>query len=195
MRSGEFARSTKETRVRASVTIEGTGKAEIRTGIGFLSHLLSLLSYHGLFDIFVEAEGDREVDDHHIVEDIGICLGEAFSRALGDRSGIKRFGWASIPMDETLVHVALDLSGRDYLVYNVDLEDPWTGDFDTRLLEDFLMAFSRHIGANIHVDKVRGRSPHHVAEALFKALGISLDMATAKEERRSEIPSTKGVIV
>lgn len=195
MRAGEFIRETKETRVRAYVVIEGKGRAQIDTGIGFLNHLLSLLSYHGLFDISVEAKGDREVDDHHTVEDVGICLGEAFSRALGDRSGIVRFGYASVPMDEALVSVALDLGGRDFLVYNIRLGDPWTGDFDTRLLEDFLWAFSRHIGANIHVDMIRGSSPHHIAEALFKALGIALDRATAIEPRREEIPSTKGVVV
>jgi imidazoleglycerol-phosphate dehydratase len=191
-RSGTVKRKTKETEITAIIDIDGSGKAEIETGMPFFNHMLDSFSRHGLFDIKVEAKGDLEVDYHHTVEDVGLVLGEAFKKALGDKQGIRRFGEASCPLDETLAKVVIDLSGRPYLSYNVKIRPGRVGTFDTDLPHEFYAAFANQIGMNLHIDVIRGENPHHIIEACFKAFARAMDMATALDERITGVLSTKG---
>jgi imidazoleglycerol-phosphate dehydratase len=191
-RSGTVERKTKETEIVASVDLEGTGKAEIETGMPFFNHMLDSFSRHGLFDIKIQARGDLEVDYHHTVEDVGLALGEAFKKALGDKHGIRRFGEASCPLDETLAKVVIDLSGRPYLSYNVKIRPGRVGSFDTDLPHEFYAAFTNQLGMNLHIDVIRGENPHHIIEACFKAFARAMDMATCFDERIRGVLSTKG---
>lgn len=193
-RQGEVERTTSETAVRVAVALEGSGEARVDTGVGFLDHMLELLAAHGLLDLEVEAEGDLHVDEHHTVEDVGIVLGQALSRALGERRGIHRYGFL-LPMDESLARVAVDLGGRPYLVFEAEFERERVGDLPTELVEDFLKALSDHLRATVHVTVLHGRNDHHKIEAVFKALGRALRAAVEQDPRLGrEIPSTKGRI-
>jgi imidazoleglycerol-phosphate dehydratase len=185
-------RATAETEVSVEWVLEGRGKGRIRTSIPFLDHMLELLAKHGFFDLTVQAKGDTEIDDHHTVEDIGIVLGAALKEALGAKAGVRRFGWASVPLDETLAQVTVDLSGRPYLVYRVELPQRRIKAFDLGLFEDFFQAFVTHGALNLHVNVLYGRNPHHIMEAVFKALAKALDQATALDERITGVLSTKG---
>lgn len=185
-------RATAETKVRAEWNLDGTGVGQITTTIPFLDHMLELLAKHGFFDLMIEAKGDTEIDDHHTVEDIGIVLGDALKQAVGNKEGIKRFGWASIPLDEALAQCTVDLSGRSYLVYHVDLPQRQIKTFDLGLFEDFFQALVGHGAFNLHLQVHYGRNPHHMMEASFKALAKALDQATMRDERLTGILSTKG---
>jgi imidazoleglycerol-phosphate dehydratase len=191
-RTGTVERKTKETEIVASVDLEGSGKADIETGMAFFNHMLDSFSRHGLFDIKLQARGDLEVDYHHTVEDVGLALGEAFKKALGDKHGIRRFGEASCPLDETLAKVVIDLSGRPYLSYNVKIRPGRVGTFDTDLPHEFYAAFTNQLGMNLHIDVIRGENPHHIIEACFKAFARAMDMATGFDERIRGVLSTKG---
>ncbi len=191
-RTGTVERKTKETEIVASVDLEGSGKADIETGMPFFNHMLDSFSRHGLFDINLQARGDLEVDYHHTVEDVGLALGEAFKKALGDKQGIRRFGEASCPLDETLAKVVIDLSGRPYLSYNVKIRPGRVGSFDTDLPHEFYAAFANQLGMNLHIDVIRGENPHHIIEACFKAFARAMDMATGLDERITGVLSTKG---
>ena len=195
MRTASIKRDTKETQIELTLNLDGTGKGEINTGCGFLNHMLTLFARHGDFDLTVTCHGDTDVDYHHSVEDIGICLGKAFTDALGDKRGITRYGQYLLPMDETLVLCACDLSGRDYLGWAVDLPAAKVGDFDTELAKEFWLAFVRNCPASIHIRKMVGENTHHILEAVFKGMGRTLKMAVAPDEKhKDEIPSTKGVL-
>lgn len=195
MRTASIQRDTKETRIALTLDLDGTGKATIASGCGFLDHMLELFARHGDFDLSVTCHGDTQVDFHHSVEDIGICLGRAFTQALGDKRGIARYGQFLLPMDETLVLVAADLSGRDYLGWAVDLPAAKAGDFDTELAKEFWLAFVRNCPASIHIRQLAGENTHHILEAVFKGMGRTLKMAVARDPRHAnEIPSTKGVL-
>jgi imidazoleglycerol-phosphate dehydratase len=185
-------RNTSETQVRVTLALDGSGQGRIRTTIPFLDHMLILLAKHGFFDLTVSAKGDTDIDDHHTVEDIGIVLGDALRQALGKKEGIRRFGWASVPLDETLAQVTVDLSGRPYLVYRVDLPQRRIKAFDLGLFEDFFQAFVTHAGMNLHVNLLYGRNQHHIMEAIFKALAKALDQATGLDGRVTGVLSTKG---
>lgn len=191
-RTGRVERKTKETEIVASVDLEGSGKTNIETGMPFFNHMLDSFSRHGLFDIELQARGDLEVDYHHTVEDVGLALGEAFKEALGDKQGIRRFGEASCPLDETLAKVVIDLSGRPYLSYNVKIRPGRVGSFDTDLPHEFYAAFTNQLGMNLHIDVIRGENPHHIIEACFKAFARAMDMATGFDERIRGVLSTKG---
>jgi len=193
MRKAKIARKTRETDIKVDLKIDGRGDYDIKTDLPFLDHMLSLFSRHGLFDLKIRAKGDTEVDYHHTVEDIGIVLGGAIKKALGDKKGIRRYGEASIPMDETLVSISLDISGRPYLIYNV--EPPKRAklkDFDPGLVEDFFRALVNHAGITLHINLIYGRDTHHIFEAIFKAFGRALDQATMTDPRVKGILSTKG---
>jgi len=185
-------RSTSETQVKVELVLDGTGRGQIQTTIPFLDHMLTLLAKHGFFDLTVQAKGDTDIDDHHTIEDIGIVIGDALKQALGSKEGIRRFGWASIPLDETLAQVTVDLSGRPYLVYRVELPQRRIKTLDLGLFEDFFQAFATHAALNLHVNVLYGRNPHHIMEAVFKALAKALDQATGLDGRVSGVPSTKG---
>lgn len=188
-------RKTRETSIRIELSLDGTGLAEVSTGIGFLDHMLDLLARHGLFDLRCEASGDLEVDAHHTTEDLGITLGQAFAQALGDKRGITRFGDARVPMEDSLAAVALDVSGRGLLSYSVRFPAPKTGEFDVELVREFLHAFCLNAGVTMHVDLVRGSNTHHIAESIFKGTARALRTAVAIDPRTAgEIPSTKGVL-
>ena len=191
-RTGTVERKTKETQIVVAVELEGSGKAEIETGMPFFDHMLDSFTRHGLFDVKLQARGDLEVDYHHTVEDVGLALGEAFKKALGDKHGIRRFGEASCPLDETLAKVVIDLSGRPYLSYNVKIRPGRVGSFDTDLPHEFYAAFTNQLGMNLHIDVIRGENPHHIIEACFKAFARAMDMATALDERIMGVLSTKG---
>jgi imidazoleglycerol-phosphate dehydratase len=191
-RRAEVERSTAETQIRVELSLDGAGQGKIATTIPFLDHMLVLLAKHGFFDLAVQGKGDTEIDEHHTVEDIGIVLGMALKQALGKKEGIRRFGFASVPLDETLAQVTVDLSGRPYLVYRVELPDRKIKSFDLGLFEDFFQAFVTHGALNLHVNLLYGRNPHHIMEAIFKALAKALDQATALDERVSGVLSTKG---
>ena len=193
-RSSAIERKTSETEIRLNFTLDGSGTSEIRTGIPFFDHMLTLFARHGLFDLSVEAKGDIEVDFHHTVEDTGIALGTAFSKALGDKSGIRRYGSAYVPMDEALARVVVDCSGRPFLSYEAPRGVEAIGLFPFQLVEEFLRAFSVQAGLTIHVTILAGRDAHHMAEAIFKALGRALDVAVSHDDRVKGIPSTKGVL-
>ena len=193
MRTAAIQRDTQETRISLKLCLDGTGKSDIATGVGFLDHMLTLFARHGDFDLTVRCDGDTEVDGHHSVEDIGICLGKAFSQALGDKRGICRYGQFLLPMDETLVLCACDLSGRDYLGWCVDLPAAKVGDFDTELAKEFWLAFVRNCPGSIHIRQMAGENTHHILEAVFKGMGRTLKAAVALDEKHlGEIPSTKG---
>lgn len=192
-RKGAFERRTAETEVFCVLDLDGEGKAQVDTGIGFFDHMLELLSRHSLIDLELRAKGDLEVDFHHTVEDVGIALGEALKAALGQKEGIRRFGWAIVPMDEALVLLALDLSGRSYLGFEDRIEGT-VGGFDLELLEVFLSALVARGELTLHIKVLSGRNKHHVAEAVFKGLALALREAVQKDPRRVGIPSTKGVL-
>lgn len=195
MRKAEVTRQTNETQVTVELDLDGSGKHEVSTGIGFLDHMLAHLAVHGLFDLSVQAAGDLEVDPHHTVEDVALALGQAFDRALGDRKGIARMGDCFAPMDETLAHVALDLSGRPYAVIQADWHSPYVGSLPTTLFPHFFESFAVTARCNLHARVLYGRDDHHQAEALFKAWARALDAATQVDPRRAEnIPSTKGTL-
>lgn len=195
MRRSDIRRDTNETKIRLALELDGTGKADIATGVGFLDHMLTLFARHGDFDLTVRCQGDTQVDGHHTVEDTGICLGRAFAEALGDKRGIARYGQFLLPMDETLVLIACDLSGRDYLGWAVDLPAQKVGDFDTELAREFWLAFVRECPMALHIRLLAGENTHHILEAVFKGAGRALKMAAAVDEKhRDEIPSTKGVL-
>lgn len=194
-RKADVTRQTKETQIKVSLTLDGTGEGEIATGIPFMDHMLDLFSRHGFFDLSIDATGDIEIDYHHLVEDMGICLGQAFREALGNKAGIRRYGFFALPMDETLVTVALDLSNRAYLVWNVVPTITMVRDFNVQLFKEFFQAFANEVACNIHVCLEHGEEPHHVAEAIFKGFAKSMDIATQQEERLAgKIPSTKGTL-
>jgi imidazoleglycerol-phosphate dehydratase len=195
MRQASVERSTKETRISARVGLDGTGVYEVATGIGFLDHMLEQLSRHSLIDLEVEADGDLHIDFHHTTEDTGIAIGEAVSRALGDRRGITRYGNALIPMDETLTRVAIDLSNRPYLIWKVNFSKPKLGDMDTELFKEWFQAFAQAAGATVHVENLYGENNHHIVESCFKGLARSLRAAIALDARATAaVPSTKGTL-
>lgn len=191
-RSATQERTTAETSIRVQWVVDGTGKNQIHTSIPFLDHMLNLLGKHGFFDLLIEAKGDIEIDDHHTIEDIGLVMGQVLNQALGTKEGITRFGFASVPLDETLVHVTVDLSGRPYLVYNVSLPARYIKSFDLGLFEDFFQAFVSQGGLNLHVNVLYGRNPHHIMEAVFKAVAKALDQAVRRDARIAGVLSTKG---
>ncbi len=194
MREAEIERETRETKIRIKIKLEGEGKSEIKSGIGFFDHMLKEFTSHGRFDLKVECNGDKEVDGHHSVEDIGIALGAAIKKALGDKYGIKRYGTFYIPMDEALAFVTLDISGRGYLVYEGGEMSERIGEYETELTEEFLRAMANNAGLTLHVKVIYGKNSHHKTEAIFKALGHAMRIAVERDPRMKEIPSTKGVI-
>ena len=191
-RSGEITRSTKETAISVKVDLDGTGRASARTGIPFFDHMLEQLGKHAHFDLDIEADGDLEIDLHHTVEDVGIALGEAIATALGDKAGVRRFASSSVPLDEALVQVSLDLSGRPFLVYEVDPVVEWIGTFDVQLCEEFWRAFTVAAAVTLHLRSITGRNGHHVIEASFKGAAVALRDAVRVES--TGIPSTKGTL-
>jgi imidazoleglycerol-phosphate dehydratase len=191
-RVAEIFRQTKETKVKLALNLDGTGKTSTKTGVGFFDHMLELLGRHGLFDLDVEAEGDLQVDAHHTVEDVGIVLGQAIDKAVGDKRGIFRYGWALVPMDETLAQVAIDLSGRAAFVYNVKYIGGAIGNFPVELVEEFFKAVSINGKLNLHVNVPYGGNNHHIAEAIFKSTAKALRQAVGLDPRNSDVPSTKG---
>ncbi|MBQ6859979.1 MAG: imidazoleglycerol-phosphate dehydratase HisB [Clostridia bacterium] len=196
MRSAEIKRRTAETDIELTLELDGTGKGTIQTGVGFLDHMLTLFARHGRFDLNVVCRGDYAVDDHHSVEDIGIVLGAALAKALGDKRGIRRYGSMLLPMDEALVLCALDLSGRSCLRYQAQIPSQKIGTFDTELVEEFFLALTRAAGMTLHLRQMDGTNSHHIVEAMFKAFGRALGEAVSEDARLGgEIPSTKGVLV
>ncbi len=191
-RKAEVERRTGETYVKVSLNLDGEGKAQVKTTYPFLDHMLSLFSYHGLFDLEVLARGDTQVDYHHLVEDVGICLGKAVRNALGEKRGIKRYGNFFVPMDEVLVQVTMDISGRPLLVFNLPSQMEEEREFE--LTREFFRSFSSYSGITLHINLHYGRGYHHVIEAIFKAFGLSLEQATRLNERRKGVPSTKGML-
>ena len=194
MRTASVTRKTAETSIKLELNLDGTGKTDISTGVGFFDHMLTLLAKHALFDLTIRAEGDIEVDAHHTVEDIGICLGECLQKAVGDKKGIKRYGSMLLPMEEALSRVVLDLSGRPLLEYRAVIPAEKCGDFDTCLGREFLRALCVNSGLNMHVDLITGSDPHHCLEAIFKGSGRALREALSNDEREDGIPSSKGVL-
>ena len=195
MRKAEITRTTDETEISVSVTLDGTGQHRMASGVGFFDHMLDQLARHSLIDMTVAAKGDLHIDDHHTVEDCGIALGQALARALGDKRGIRRYGECSLPMDDAQVRCALDLSGRPFLVWNVPFPTPKIGTFDTELVREFFQALATHAGITLHVDLIRGINSHHIAEAVFKAVARSLRLAVKADPRMAgSIPSTKGTL-
>ena len=191
-RTGKTERKTKETDISITLNVDGSGQADVDTGMPFFNHMLDIFTRHGLFDVKIKAKGDIEVDYHHTVEDVGLALGQAFKEALGEKKGIRRFGEASCPLDETLAKVVVDLSGRPYLSYNVKIRPGRVGDFDTDLPHEFFQAFANQLGMNLHIDVVRGENPHHIIEATFKAFARAIDTATQLDPRIQGVLSTKG---
>ena len=195
MRNAEIIRNTAETKIRLTLNLDGTGKSEITTGVGFLDHMLTLFAKHGRFDLTVSCQGDTWVDDHHTVEDVGIALGQAFQIALADKKGITRYGNMILPMDESLILTAVDLSGRGYLGYDLQIPTQKVGSFDTELVEEFWLGFVRNANATLHIRRLAGTNSHHIIEGAFKSAGRSLRAAVAIETAfADEIPSTKGVL-
>ena len=195
MRVVELSRTTAETDIRLRLNLDGTGLSQIETGCGFLDHMLTLFARHGRFDLSIQCKGDTYVDDHHTVEDIGICLGDAFAKALGDKRGVVRYGSMLLPMDESLILTAVDLSGRGMLCYDLHIPTAKVGTFDTELVEEFLIALARRGDMTLHIRQLAGNNSHHIIEGAFKSLARSLAAAVAIDSRFSqEIPSTKGVL-
>jgi imidazoleglycerol-phosphate dehydratase len=194
-RIATVARKTAETDISIALAIDGTGVSKISTGVGFFDHMLTLFAKHGLFDLTVKAKGDVDVDYHHTVEDVGLVLGQAFKKALGDKLGITRYGFFILPMDESLARVVVDVGGRPLLAYRVEAQSMFVRDFNLVLVKEFCRAFSNALGANLHVELIYGEEPHHIAEAIFKALGRAMDAATRIDPRAANLlPSTKGSI-
>ncbi|QFU08948.1 Imidazoleglycerol-phosphate dehydratase [Rhodobacteraceae bacterium THAF1] len=195
MRSASITRKTNETDITVMVDLDGTGRSEIETGIGFFDHMLDQLSRHSLVDMHIRAKGDLHIDDHHTVEDTGIAIGQALREALGEKRGIARYGQCALPMDDTLVNTALDLSGRPWLAWNVPMTASQIGTFDTELVREFFQALSTHGGVTLHVDLIRGLNSHHIAEAAFKSVARALRMAVEQDPRKGHaVPSTKGTL-
>ena len=195
MRKAELKRKTGETNIALSLNLDGSGKSTINTGCGFLDHMLTLLAKHGSFDLTVKAKGDTNVDYHHTVEDVGICLGLAFKEALGNKAGIVRYGDTTLPMDEALILTAIDLSGRGFFVQDINISANKVGDFDTELVQEFLIAFAYNAGATLHVRQLSGSNAHHIIEGIFKSLARTLKKAVAIDPAlKGEIPSSKGVL-
>ncbi len=193
MRAARVTRRTNETDVAVSLALDGTGRAEVATGVGFLDHMIEQLARHSLIDITLKAEGDLQIDQHHTTEDSGIVLGQALACALGEKQGIARYGFSYLPMDETLTRVALDVSGRPFLVWDVDFTRSKIGEMDTELFREWFQAFAQHAGLTLHVETLYGENSHHIAEACYKALARALRQAIAIDERQSgRVPSTKG---
>ena len=193
MRTSEITRNTAETKISLKLNLDGTGKSQIDTGVGFLNHMLTLFAAHGKFDLTVTCSGDTEVDDHHSVEDIGICLGQAFQQALGDKRGITRYGSFLLPMDEALILSAVDISGRSCLSYGLDIPTEKIGTFDTELVEEFFLGFTRNCPMSLHLRQLAGTNSHHIVEGAFKSVGRALKAAVALDGS-NDIPSTKGVL-
>jgi imidazoleglycerol-phosphate dehydratase len=193
-RKATISRTTKETNIAVALNLDGSGLSNVKTGVQFMDHMLDLFAKHGLFDLDVTCEGDLGVDAHHSVEDIGICLGMAFEKALGEKQGLTRFAHSYFPMDETLARVVVDLSGRPYLVYNVKTERERVGKLDSELIEEFWKSVSAHARMNLHIELLYGRNTHHIFEAIFKAAARALCLATRIDPRVQGVPSTKGVI-
>lgn len=193
-RSTKITRKTKETDITLAFAVDGSGQSKIDTGVPFLNHMLELLAKHGLFDLTIAARGDVHVDDHHTVEDVGLVLGQALRETLGDKAGIRRFGEATVPLDEALVQIVVDLSGRPFFVYDVKIKQAKIGNFDVELIHDFLLALVNQAGMNLHVRMLSGRNPHHIVEATFKGLARALDLATQRDPRVRGVLSTKGTL-
>jgi len=193
-RSAAIKRKTGETNINLKLVIDGTGKSSIKTNVPFFDHMLTLFSKHGIFDLTLKAKGDVEVDYHHTVEDVGICLGQAFKKALGKKKKIERYGDAKVPMDESLSEIVIDISGRPHLTYNVDVEKKKFKDFDTEVVKEFFEAFVLHAGITIHINLIRGKNMHHILESIFKAFGVALSKACSISSRKKGVPSTKGVL-
>ena len=194
-RNSKIDRKTKETEIHLKLNLDGTGLSSVDTGIPFMDHMLTLFTAHGFMDMELTARGDTEIDDHHTVEDLGICLGSALNEALGDKRGIKRYGMATIPMDETLIRVVIDISNRPILSYRVPLKNRTTGTFDVSLVKEFFRALVINAGITMHIDLLAGEEPHHISEAIFKASGRALDQASSLEDRLDgSVPSTKGLL-
>ncbi len=193
-RHATIRRETRETRIELTLNLDGTGQSEISTGVGFFDHMLTHVARHGLFDLTLKAAGDLHVDDHHTVEDVGICLGEAVAQAIGDKKGIRRYGFFIVPMEESLAQVAVDLSGRAAVAYRVRYRGSKIGTFDVQLVEEFLRAVALNARMNLHVQVPYGTNNHHVAEAIFKALGKALRQACEPDPRETAVPSTKGML-
>ena len=195
MRSGKIERKTAETEISVSLKLDGTGKYKINTGVGFFDHMLEQLARHSLIDLEVEARGDTHIDDHHTVEDTGIAFGQALAQAIGDKLGINRYGWCLLPMDDTLIRTALDLSSRPFLYFDIDMPTDKIGSFDTELVREFFQAISTHGGITLHMEKLHGYNSHHIAEATFKSFAKSLRTAVQKDPLNLEaLPSTKGTL-
>ena len=195
MRKSQITRKTAETEIDVTVDLDGTGQYDNETGVGFFDHMLDQLARHSLIDMKIRCKGDLHIDDHHTVEDVGIALGQALREAVGDKKGINRYGACLLPMDDALVRAALDLSGRPFLVWNVDLPTPKIGTFDTELVREFFQALSTHGGITLHVDALHGFNSHHIAEAAFKAVARALRQAVETDPRKGDaIPSTKGAL-
>jgi len=193
-RTATITRSTRETQIRLELNLDGSGQGNWSTGVGFLDHMLELFTRHGAFDLTVEAKGDLQVDQHHTVEDVGICLGQAVKQALGDKQGIRRYGHFTLPMEETLATTAIDLSGRYYLAFQAAFDSPKIGEFDTELVEDFWQAFAANALCNLHMLIHYGRNSHHKSEAIFKSAARALRMAVESDPRMTGVPSTKGTL-
>lgn len=193
-RKASIKRSTAETQIELELNIDGTGKGDIDTGVGFFDHMMTLLAKHAMFDLSIKAKGDTHIDAHHTVEDIGICLGQALAQAVGDKKGISRYGFFLLPMDEALAQIALDLSGRPLMMWRAEIPFAKCGDFDSYLAREFMWAFCWNGGINMHVDLMTARDPHHALEAIFKGVARSLRMAVAYDSREKGIPSSKGVL-
>jgi imidazoleglycerol-phosphate dehydratase len=193
-RKAKIERRTAETEIELELDLDGTGRSQIRTGVGFLDHMLDLLAKHGALDLTVTARGDLHVDQHHTVEDVGICLGQALRQALGDKAGIRRYGHFTLPMEETLVTTVVDLSGRYFLVFQAEFPTPKIGEFDSELVEDFWQAMAANALCNLHILLHHGRNSHHVAEAVFKSAARALRMAVERDPRATGVPSTKGTL-
>jgi len=193
-RTATVTRATKETTVEVTLTVDGSGRYDVQTGVPFLNHMLELFTRHGFFDLTVRASGDVEVDDHHTVEDVGLTLGQAFHQALGAKEGIRRFGEATVPLDEALTNVVVDVSGRPFLAYDLKTRQTRVGSFDVELVHDFLLAFVNQLGINLHVRMLAGRNPHHIIEAAFKGFARAMDLATQRDPRVVGVLSTKGTL-
>ncbi len=193
-RRSDILRNTAETRIRLNLELDGSGQGDIQTGVGFLDHMLTLFVRHSLVNLSIQAQGDLEVDAHHTTEDVGICLGQAIRQALGDKVGIRRYGHMTLPMEETLVTTAIDLSGRSYLVFNATFPAQKIGEFDSELIEDFWQAFAANALCNLHIVEHYGRNSHHIAEAIFKSAARSFRQAVEIDPRQQGVPSSKGTL-
>jgi imidazoleglycerol-phosphate dehydratase len=191
-RTAEISRKTKETQIRVAIDLDGSGKASVKTGVGFFDHMLDLLARHSLIDLTIEAAGDLHVDAHHTVEDVGIVIGQCIEKALGDKRGIYRYGWAIVPMDESLAQVAVDLSGRPAFVFNVNFKGSLIGNFPVELVDEFFKSIATNAKMNLHVNVPYGTNNHHISEAIFKATAKALRQAVSADPRNTDVPSTKG---